>query len=66
MVAIWVGKLAVAFAPELVVQWHGDLGACVDSLVPDLLDVASVDVQCDRTVAEHIRGLRTATWEGVG
>jgi len=57
VVSVWVGQLAVAFAPELVVQWHGDLGAGVDGLLPELLNVASVDVQCDRAVAENIRGL---------
>jgi len=33
-----MGRLAGrSVRPELVVQWHGDLGACVDSLLPDLL-----------------------------
>ena len=51
LVAVRVGELSVSFAPEHVVDRHGNFGACVNCLMPELVDVLAVEVDCNGAVA---------------
>src|SRR3954468_20323937 len=59
-------ELAVAIAPELVGNRHGDLRAGLDRARDETVDVVDVQVNGDRRALERLRPERAPLWHLIG